>query len=292
MATLKNIITILFIALPAASFSQSEVWTVPPASASLVNPLEIKPKNLTVGKNIYMKNCVSCHGQKADGQGLIQSASFLTETFQKQPDGAIFHKMVTGRSKMPGFRGVLKDDEVWSVINYLRVLVNPSILPPLKDIKISLGASEEARSLTASIFTADSAKLPLAEVDVHYYVKRDFGFMTFGEISNYTSDKGQVTVSFPDDIIGDEQGNVLVYARVENDFLYKNAETRLSLKWGSPLVTEDTKFDQRTLWGSRSKSPVWLLILANGILAGVWGVILYILYNLFRIKKAGKIFIK
>ncbi len=292
MATLKNIIPILMLFFPVATYSQKDVWTVPPEKAAKVNPLEIKPKNLTVGKNIFSRNCVACHGAKADGQGLIQSASFLTDTFQKQTDGAIFHKMVTGRNKMPPFGSVLKDDEVWSVINYLRVLVNPSVLPPPKDIRIELAASEETHSLTAFLTTADSVRVPLGEVDVHYYIKRDFGLMRFGEISNYTSEKGKVTVSFPDGIIGDDQGNVTVLARIENDFLYKNNESAVVLRWGSLLVTEDAKFNERTLWGSRSKSPVWLLILANGILAGVWGVILYILYNLFRIKKAGKIFIK
>jgi len=292
MARIAIIIFIFISTLSEVAFSQNAPWVVTPQDAARINPLEIKPKNLTVGRNLYARTCLSCHGPKADGQGLLKSASFLTDTFQKQSDGAIFHKIITGRDKMPPMRGMLKDDEVWSVINYFRVLVNPSVLPPPKAIRIETSANEEMHSIIAFLSGADSARLPIGEVDVQFYIKRDFGWMRFGELSNYTTDKGKATVTFPEDIIGDVEGNVEVFAKVENDFLYKDTESKMILKWGAPLVTEDVKFNQRALWGSRAKSPVWLLILANGILAGVWVVILYILYNLFRIKKAGRIFIK
>jgi hypothetical protein len=109
---------------------------------------------------------------------------------------------------------------------------------------------------------------------------------------NNTDANGKVTIMFPDNIIGDINGNVCIIAKVENNFLYMDTLVQVTQKWGIPLKTKDDIMHGRALWGSRAKSPVWLLFLANGILIAVWSVILYIVYSLFKLKKAGKIFIK
>ena len=193
---------------------------------------------------------------------------------------------------MPPFKGILTDNELWSVINYLRILVNPASLPPAKDLKIELIANETQKTVTAFVRSADSLKQPLQEVDVHFYIQRDYGLLQLGKQPNYTGNDGKVTVLFPDHIIGDFKGKLSVLGKIENSFLYNDVTVTIDLKWGLPLKTEDEIFDRRSLWGSRDKSPVWLLLLANGILAAVWGVIIYIVINLLKIKKAGKIFFK
>lgn len=292
MTKYNLLISIILLICTQTSMSQVKPWTVSPEDAAKVNPVAIELKNLGLGRNIFTRTCVSCHGAKADGKGLIQSANLIDPAFQKQSDGAIFFKISTGRDKMPPFNSMLKEDEIWSVVNYLRVLVNRSALPPAKDVKLELSTGDEIKSITAFVHGTDPANLPFQEVDVSFYIKREFGLMRIGESSNLTGADGKVKVVFPEKIIGDGQGNVTILARVENSFIYNDAESEIIRKWGDPLVAEDEKFNQRALWGSRDKSPVWLLLVANGIIAGIWGVILYVIYNLFRIKKAGKIFIK
>jgi cytochrome c5 len=292
MKKFNILIGVLFIAGTMPVLSQTEPWKISAEEAKAVNPVGILPKNLGVGRNAFNRLCAPCHGAKADGQGLIQSTSLITDTFQKQTDGALYYKLITGRNKMPPFKGVLKEEDLWSVINYLRVLVNPSAIPPPKAVQISLAAQQGFKTVNAMVVTADSLKIPIHEADVHFYIQRDFGLMRIGELSNYTGPDGKAMAGFPDKVIGDDKGNVTVIARIENDFLYTDAEAKLLVNWGAPLVTQDEQFNRRSLWGSRSKSPVWLLLLANGIIAGVWGVIIYILFNLFRIKKAGRIFLK
>jgi len=286
------LVSIILLAGCLNTFSQLIAWQVPAEMVNKINPLSIEPKNVAMGRNIFSRSCVACHGAKADGQGLIKSASLIAKEFQKQADGTIFYKITTGRDKMPPFKATLKDDEIWAVINYLRVLINPSAIPPAKNVKLEISTGDEIKSVTAFVYSADSAKLPLQEVDVHFYVKRDFGLMSIGELSNYTGTDGKVKVIFPDNIIGDAEGYVSLLVKVENDFLYNNAESEVIRQWGEPMIMEDKYFNQRSLWGSRNKSPVWLLLLANGIIAAVWGAIFYVAYNLFRIKKAGKIFTK
>lgn len=292
MEKLKSIVSFLIFACSLSAFSQTKTWEVAADLAGKKNPLEILPKNLALGRNIFKRSCSACHGEKADGKGLIQSSSLIYEKFQKQSDGAVFYKINTGRDKMPPFSAMMKEDEIWSVINYLRVLVKPSALPPPKDVKLIVTTGEDIKTVTATIMSADSSKLPLNEVDVHFYVKRDFGLMRIGELSNYTGPDGKVKIVFPEKIVGDSAGNVELLVKVENNFSYNDSESLTIKKWGTPLVTEDEKFNSRALWGARDKSPIWLLILANGIIAIVWTVIVYVIFNLFRIKKAGRIFLK
>lgn len=273
-------------------YSQGGIWQVAPENSNNINPVAINPKGVANGKNIYFRSCVPCHGPKADGKGLIQSANLLAEPFQHQTDGVIFYKINKGRDKMPPFEAMLKADEIWLVINYLRVIVNPSALPPAKDVRLEVNTGDEIKSVTASVYGSDSTKSVVKEIDVHFYVKRDFGLMRIGEQSNFTGADGKVTVILPEKIIGDALGNITILAKIENNFLFNDAESAVVRKWGTPLVTDDEKFNQRALWGSRDKSPIWLLLLANGIILVVWGVIGYVVYNLFRIKKAGEIFIK
>lgn len=292
MTGLKAIVLILVIAGYSNAFSQTGIWEVTADQAGKMNPLKIEPRNIALGRNLFKRTCVACHGERADGKGLIQSTSLVDEKFTKQSDGAAFHKIYSGRDKMPPFATMLKEDEIWAVINYLRVLVDPSSIPPPKNVKMELSTGDEIKTITATILSADSTNRPLQEVDVHFYIKRDFGLMRIGELANYTGADGKVKIVFPEKIVGNSDGNVELIVKVENNFLYNDFETSVVKKWGKPLVTEDEQFTRRALWGSRDKSPIWLLLLANGIIAIVWAVIAYVLYNLFRIKKAGRIFFK
>lgn len=292
MTKQKPIITIIFLILFFGALAQTTPWLVTTEQATKTNPLKIEPKNLALGRNIFKRSCVACHGEKADGKGLIPSTSLIDTAFQKQTDGAVFHKISTGRDKMPPFSAMLKEDEIWSVINYLRVLVDPSAIPPPKNVKLEVFTGTDIKSITASVFSADSLKKPLTEVDVHFFVKTDFGLMRVGEPSNYTGPDGKVKTVFPENITGDAEGKVELVVKIENNFLYNDTEVLVEKKWGKPLVSHEDDFKRRSLWGARDKSPVWLLILANGILVVVWGVILFVIINLFRIKKEGRIFIK
>lgn len=289
----KTILLYAFLlAVATGSDAQVNRWIVPDEHAKLVNPLEMNPRNIATGKNAFARNCVACHGEKADGKGLMESSSLITDTFHLQSDGIIFTKISTGRDKMPPFKGMLKDEEIWSIVHYLRVLVNPSAIPPAKDLKIELSANNEKKTLTAFVCSLDTPGIPLPEIDVQFYVQMDFGLLPISKSPNFTGTDGKVTVIFPDRIMGDHKGNVQIIGKIENNFLYNNAEISMVQAWGLALKTQDDFFNQRSLWGARDKSPVWLLLLANGIIVGVWAVIFFVIFNLFRIKKAGKIYIQ
>ena len=107
-------------------------------AASLKNPVASTPESIAAGKRAYDANCAACHGNLA--QGAVKAGmtiSIIEEQRGKQPpdltddqwdhgstDGDIFAVIKRGvpPTMMPGFDGRIPDDEIWSIVNYLRRL--------------------------------------------------------------------------------------------------------------------------------------------------------------------------
>ena len=53
---------------------------------------------------------------------------------------------------------------------------------------------------------------------------------------------------------------------------------------GVQIVDEST-FDQRTMWSPRNKTPIFILVFTNLLIVGIWGIIVYLISNLFKIVK-------
>ena len=95
---------------------------------SLKNPVPASPESVAAGQQLYLRQCASCHGK--DGQGgpgndLIPAAPGLLGDHwdHGSTDGAIFANIRNGIApdfNMVPFKDKLKDDEIWSVVNYIR----------------------------------------------------------------------------------------------------------------------------------------------------------------------------
>ena len=71
------------------------------------------------GKSVYTKYCQSCHG--TNGSGMIGGApNFNRGQGLMKPDFDLYRTIVNGRNAMPAFRGVLKEEEFYDVIAYIR----------------------------------------------------------------------------------------------------------------------------------------------------------------------------
>ncbi|KMP11969.1 Triheme cytochrome c [Candidatus Nitromaritima sp. SCGC AAA799-C22] len=100
------------------------------------------------GAEIYIKNCVLCHGDLLDGKGLFgesffpRPANFLQEpsVLNKPPAYAYWRIMKGGpglpekfapwNSAMPAWEGALSEDEVWKVILYIDTTVKERLQSP------------------------------------------------------------------------------------------------------------------------------------------------------------------
>ena len=130
----------------ASSAPSASTPTVGPATTaappgSVKNPVASTPKSIAAGKQSYDVNCAACHGNLA--QGAVKAGiaiSIIEEQRGKQPpdltddqwdhgssDGDIFAAIKRGLppTMMPGFEGRIPDDDIWSIVNYLRTLKAP-----------------------------------------------------------------------------------------------------------------------------------------------------------------------
>ncbi|HEX8041710.1 MAG TPA: hypothetical protein VF490_21330 [Chryseosolibacter sp.] len=129
---------------------------------------------------------------------------------------------------------------------------------------------------------------PVAGAAVGVFIQRRFGRIAVGEDSYTTDESGKVELNFDTDIPGDQKGMLTLEASMEDNDELGNISTTTTARWGVPLHPGNN-FGKRTLWATRDKTPWWLLVFPNAMIAGVWGVIVYLIVSLFKIKRASKV---
>jgi mono/diheme cytochrome c family protein len=92
------------------------------------NPLAPTAAVMDRGRRSYDTFCVVCHGPLADGTPTLSAAygakpaNLQTQQFRDFPDGMIYRTIMEGKNAMPSYASLLDDDEIWSVVNYVRAL--------------------------------------------------------------------------------------------------------------------------------------------------------------------------
>ena len=94
------------------------------------NPVAASPETLAKGLSHYKAMCVTCHGAGAVdpspiGEGLNPPAPDLTQkSIQSRTDGELFWIVQNGirMTGMPAFGPTHKDEEIWTLVTFLRHL--------------------------------------------------------------------------------------------------------------------------------------------------------------------------
>lgn len=95
------------------------------------NPITASPQSIADGKDAFGHYCIVCHGLDGQNTGVPFAdrmdppvPSLASTVVQQYTDGQL--KWVIdnglGPSGMPGSKGILSDDEQWSIVIYLRHL--------------------------------------------------------------------------------------------------------------------------------------------------------------------------
>ena len=114
--------------LPTARAEDQAPWEAPARAARKKNPVASDAASIAAGKEVYAKQCLSCHGEKGKGDGPASKElnpkphDISNEVVAKQSDGALFWKLTEGRKPMPTFDKTISETERWQVINYVRTL--------------------------------------------------------------------------------------------------------------------------------------------------------------------------
>jgi cytochrome c6 len=93
--------------------------TVTVLIASVVISSNIQAANFFNGEKVYQKYCQSCHGVKGQG-GIGAAPNFARGRSLMKPDAYLYDTINRGKNAMPAYRGVLKEEEFYDVITYLR----------------------------------------------------------------------------------------------------------------------------------------------------------------------------
>ena len=117
------------VALEADLTVWQATWDVPEEAQLEENPLESTPETVESGGLIYKKRCQLCHGAEGKGDGpmaarIREKPSDITpaEVRDRMTDGEIFYKISIGKPPMPSMEGTLTEDEIWTLVNYVRSL--------------------------------------------------------------------------------------------------------------------------------------------------------------------------
>lgn len=141
-----------------------------PQPSPLRNPVVASPESLARGKTAYDTYCAGCHGNRA--QGAVKAGvpiSIIQETGGKQPpdltdgqsdhgatDADMFAVITRGvpPTMMAGYGGRVSDDEIWSIVTYVRALAaNPAL-----DVATTTSAASASRPRLELV---EYARLPI-----------------------------------------------------------------------------------------------------------------------------------
>lgn len=111
-------------------------WTfmtegVPEAYRGAASTVEATPETLALGAELYAAQCAECHGaigygDGTEGRGLVPSPALLVYLVQRPMAGdeyllwAITEGGAAFGTEMPAYKYALTQDEIWSIIAYMR----------------------------------------------------------------------------------------------------------------------------------------------------------------------------
>jgi mono/diheme cytochrome c family protein len=124
----------------AGQTAVSGPWIAPADAKAVKDPVPPTPANIAAGKMLYTNNCVLCHGEKGDGQGLMGSsldpkpANFADPKLMAMTtDGELFWKMTVGRGVMIPWKDKLSENERWQLVRYIRTFAKAGAKPAAKN---------------------------------------------------------------------------------------------------------------------------------------------------------------
>ena len=92
-------------------------------------------------------------------------------------------------------------------------------------------------------------------------------------------------IYFPNDIPENIDGKVIVLAKIDDDEKVGSLDATAECNWGAPNVNHNEEWAKRSLSASRERAPWLLMITSYSIIFGIWGTIVYVIYQLYAIKK-------
>ena len=277
------------------SFAQS--WDIPADKKAKNSYIPFTGVTAKEGEALFTKNCMQCHGNPGKGNSLKtlkpvppDLAGGIT---QQRTDGDLFYILTTGRMIMPSFKNVFSEDERWKVISYLRSFNKQYVqvlskFDPRKSklVKFKMTFDKATRLVRVEVKANEkTGVVSLKNDEMGLYVTRYFGRLQI-EKSKTSDNEGVAYFKFPNDLPGNKAGVVELIAKVSDD---NYGEIEFPQKFNIGIPTDKPPLTQkRAIWNVVEKAPVWLLITYTSCVLFFGLFMLFILFNLRKIFKAGE----
>jgi cytochrome c oxidase cbb3-type subunit 2/cytochrome c oxidase cbb3-type subunit I/II len=117
---------------------------VPPTWRDLRSAMTPTTRSLLHGKQIFLTNCIGCHGQYGNGRGPAGSfmkpdpADFTRPELQvAASDGQLYQYLLFGLdgTSMPAWGDFLTVNDIWDTINFLRTIPKGGLRVPDEELK-------------------------------------------------------------------------------------------------------------------------------------------------------------
>ncbi len=107
------------------SNSSAHDWIAPPSSKDISPPINSNEQAIGAGKELYETFCISCHGSDLQGltakqTGLQHNTPDLVTRLKTHSPSDFAWKIANGRGDMPAFGEELDDEEIWSIVYYIK----------------------------------------------------------------------------------------------------------------------------------------------------------------------------
>ena len=160
----------------------------------------------------------------------------------------------------------------------------------IKDVNLDVRfvIEDSVKQIHVLVSETDSIgiEIPQEDVEIKFLVDRPLSPLPIGGEFNTTDEEGKVSMDFPNDLPGDEEGFLNVFVRIIENEDYGTVEISEVRQWGIPVsFTDDTL--KRSLWASGANAPLSLIIFINSVIVVVWMILFFIVYKIFRIRKLG-----
>ena len=117
-------------------YEQDPTWRVPPEASAKVNPLAGKPDAVAGGHKLFVRECVSCHGENGSGVAMLDFSTYIYPPLWGQHSYAVSAGMYR-LSKLASFiksnmplgatytAPALTDEEAWDVAAFINSQPHP-----------------------------------------------------------------------------------------------------------------------------------------------------------------------
>ena len=151
------------------------------------------------------------------------------------------------------------------------------------NIEASIKKIDSAYTIRARVVSVNNE--PIAEETLNVGLKRLFGNLTIGGEESYTTDEdGVVEVTIEKGLTGID-GKLNFQVIIPESDNYGTVIANINSDFGVPIVDKST-FNERTMWSPPTKTPIFLLIIPNVLLIGIWSILTLLLFNLYKIYKS------